>query len=323
MGRGLFTLDNVDTRMLYKEFQDGVEVYNDTTWGLVAKFVRNTTKESVKVWERDMEFVESVEGFLETWQKIHSREVSLPLKDFALGFGFTKQAIQDSTADELRETQTAALRAHLRLLAKRFFYRVMTPGSGTASRGFWDGLMGAAGQRAPPTYKNNSFVNTHNHYLASGAATPTLANLNQIRRHIREHGYAGELFLFINSNVVEDFETLTAFTTTMTPVDIINQVAKEGFSLVKRFQGFSMVTEDWVPDGYLVALEADVKPVTMREPLQPAGRGLKLYEGPYSDMPLREAYYESRFDLDVVHRGAGVVMKLTSGSFTAPTFDFT
>jgi len=324
MGRGLFTVDSVDTRMLYKEFQQGVELYNDTTWGIVNRFVRPTQKESVKVWERDMEFVLGAEGFLETWQRIHAREVALPLNDFDLGFGFTKKAIEDSTADELRETQAAALRAHLRLLAKRFFYVVMTPGSGTTSKGFWDALMGAAGEKAPPAYKNNTFLNTHQHYYTSGAATPTLADLNLLKRHIREHGYVGELFLFLNSALAEDFENLAGWSAAMTPVSIIEDIAKEGFRAVKRFQEFTIVLEDWVPDGYLVAIEAETKPITMREPLQPAARGLKLFEGPFSDMPLREAYYESRFDMGVVHRGAGAVVQITTGaSYTNPTFDFT
>jgi len=269
-----------------------------------------------------MEFVESAEGYLETWQKIHAREVNIPLRDFALGFGFTKQAIQDSTSDELRETHSAALRADQRLLAKRFFYRCLTPGAGAVSRGFWDGLMGAAGERAPPDYKGNTFTDTHNHYLASGAATPALADINLLKRHIREHGYAGELYMLLNSSLVEDLENLAGWTAAMTPVSIIETIAREGFQAVKRFQEFTWIIEDWVPDGYLLAVEAQVKPVTMREPLQAAGRGLKLYEGPYSDMPLREAYYEHRFDLDVAHRGAGAAMMITTGAWTTPTFTF-
>jgi len=312
MAQGLFTLDDVDTRMLYKEFIQGVELYNEVTWGIVAKFVRRTTKESMKVWERNMEFEESAEGYLETWQKIRSREVAIGLRDFGLGFGFTKQAIQDSTADELRETQAEALRADQRLMAKRFFYKVMCPDS---DKGFWDGNMTVA----PPSHKGNSFLTSHTHYLASGASTPKLADINLIKRHVREHGYMGGLFMFLNSGLVEDLENLAGWTAAMTPVSIIETIAVQGFRAVKVFQEFTWVIDDWVPDGYLVALEGQVLPVAMREPLQAAARGLKLYEGPYSDMPLREAYYEHRFDMEVVHRGGGAVMQITSGSYTKPT----
>lgn len=316
MGKGLFTLDNVDTRMLYKEFQQGVEVYNEQTWGLVQRFIRSTTKESVKVWERDMEFEETAEGYLETWQKIHAREVSIGLKDFGLGFGFTKQAIQDQTADELRETQAEALRAHLRLLAKRYFSKVLSPAS---DKGFWDGNE----TTAPPDYKGNTFATSHTHYNTSGSATPTLADLNALKKHIREHGYAGVLYAIINTGTVQALEDLAGWTNAMTPVSIIETIAREGFEAVKVFQGLVFTIDDWVPENYIVVMEGQIKPITMREPLQPAGRGLKLYEGPYSDMPLREAYYEHRFDMEVVHRGAGAVVQITTGaSYTKPTFTF-
>lgn len=312
MGKGLFTLDDVDTRMLYKEFVQGVEVYAKAEWGLISQFIRPTTKESVKVWERNMEFEETAEGYLETWQKISSREVALPLKDFGLGFGFTKQAIQDSTAGELRETQAAALRADQRLLAKRFFYKCLAPAS---NKGFWDANMTIA----PPAYKQSTFLTSHTHYLASGVSTPQLADINRIKRHIREHGYMGALFMFVNQATVEDLENLAGWTAAMTPVSVIETIAVRGFKAVKIFQEFTWLIDDWIPDGYLLGIEANIKPVAMREPLQAAGRGLKLYEGPYSDMPLREAYYEHRFDMEVAHRGAGAVLQITTGSYTKPT----
>jgi len=312
---GLFTLDDVDTRMLYKEFIQGVEIYNELTWGIVSKFIRRTTKESMKVWERNMEFEETAEGYLETWQKIRSREIALTLKDFALGFGFTKQAIQDSTADELRETQAEALRADQRLLTKRFFAKVMSPAT---DKGFWDGNESVA----PPNFKGNTFTTAHTHYLASGSSSIKLADINRIKQHIQEHGYMGELWMLLNSGLVEDLENLAGWTAAMTPVSLIERIATEGFKAIKLFQGFNFVTDDWVPDGYLVALEGQIQPIAMREPLQPAGRGLKLYEGPFSDMPLREAYYEHRFDLEVVQRGAGAVMQITTGSYSKPTFTF-
>ncbi|GAG95141.1 unnamed protein product, partial [marine sediment metagenome] len=95
---GLLTSDDIDSRMLYKEFQQGVQMYNEVEWGLLKRFVRETTKESVRVWQRNMEFVTAAEGYLETWQKIRATEIMLPLEDFEIGFAFTKKAIQDATA---------------------------------------------------------------------------------------------------------------------------------------------------------------------------------------------------------------------------------
>lgn len=181
---GLFTYDGIDTRMLYKEFQQGVTLYNEVEWGLLAQFVRKTTKESVRIWQRNMEFVTAAEGYMEDWQKLRATEVPVNLNEFELGYAFTKKAIQDSTADELRETQAEAMRAGQRLLAKRWFFRAMTPGTGAASIGFWDANMAAAGLRAPPNWKGNTFTTGHNHYDFSGSTDITLADFSAIKREI-------------------------------------------------------------------------------------------------------------------------------------------
>lgn len=318
---GLFTFDDVDTRMLYKEFQEGVQIYNEVEWGLLDQFVRRTLKESVRVWQRNMEFVTAAEGYMETWQKLRAMEIAIPLEDFELGFAFTKKAIQDASADELRETQAEALRADQRLLAKRFFYRTLTPGGATSSRGWWDGNMGTTGQRAPPNWKGSTFTTAHNHFDASGAAAIALADFSAIKREIREHGYAGSLFLFMNIAQVEACEILAGWTAALTPNSIIETVATKGFEVVKQFQGFTIIQDDWIPAGYLMAIEGRVKPITMREPLNAGARGLKLWEGPYSPYPLQEAYYSHRFDMDVVHRGAGAVRYLAA-AWATPTFSF-
>lgn len=319
---GLFTFDDVDTRMLYKEFQEGVQIYNEVEWARLSQFIRKTTKESVRVWQRNMEFVTASEGYLETWQKVRAMEIAILLGDFELGFAFTKKAIQDATAAELKEHQNEALRADQRLLAKRFFFRCLTPGAAASSRGWWDGNMGTTtGKRAPPNWKGNTFTNTHNHFDASGSTSLALSDFTALKREIREHGYAGPLFLFMNTTEVQACEDLAGWTTAMTPTTIIETVATKGFDVVKNFQGFTIIIDDWVPAGYLFAIESRVKPVTMREPLNAGARGLKLWEGPYSAYPLQEAYYSRRFDMDVVHRGAGAVRYLAA-AWADPTFTF-
>jgi len=318
---GLFTFDDIDTRMLYKEFQEGVQIYNEVEWGLMSQFVRTTAKESVRVWQRNMEFVAAAEGYMEDWQKLRAMEIPVPLREFELGYAFTKKAIQDATANELRETQSEALRADQRLLAKRFFYASLTPGSGATSKGFWDANMAAASIRAPPAWKGNTFTTGHNHYDATGSADIVLSVFSDIKREIREHGYGGPLFLFMNLEQVELCENLAGWTSAMSTNSIIEKVATSGFEVIKQFQGLTLIQDDWCPPGYLLAIEGRVKPMSMREPLSPRGRGLKLWEGPYSAYPLQEAYYSHRFDMAVVHRGAGAARYLAA-SWSTPTWTF-
>ncbi len=319
---GLFTYDDVDTRMLYKEFQEGVQVYNEVEWGLMSRFCRETTKENVRVWQRNMEFVRASEGFLEDWQKLRAMEISVPLDEFELGYAYTKRAIQMSTVDELRETQGEALRADQRLLAKRFMFRCLTPGTGSRSIGWWDANMENASMRAPPNWKGNTFGLTHNHYDTSGALNIALSDFSAIKREIRQHGYSGSLFLFMNLEQVEECENLAGWTTAMTPTSITEAVAKGGFEVIKQFQGFTLIQDDWIPAGYLLAIESRIKPITIRNPVNAKARGLKLWQGPYSDYPLSESYYSHWFDMAVVHRGAGAVRQITSGAWATPTFTF-
>lgn len=321
---GLFTSDDIDSRMLYKEFQQGVTLYNEVEWGLLKKFVRETNKESVRTWQRNMDFVTAAEGYLESWQKIRAVEIPLPLEDFELGFAFTKKSIQDSTAQELKETQAEALRADQRLLAKRFFYTCLMMGSGsaraTASIGFWDGRMDSAGVAAPPPWKGNTFDQDHTHYETSAAADLALSDFTAMKRAIKQHGYSGPLFLFMHSAQVEECENLAGWTSVLTPNTIIETVATQGFEAIKQFQGFTIVQDDWMPAGYLLAIEARIRPLTMRHPLNKSAKGLKLWEGPYSAYPLEEAYYGHRFDMAVCHRGAGCARQITAAAdYTNPT----
>ena len=318
MPTGIWTTDQIDTRMLYKEFIVGVEQYNEAEWGIISKFVRSTTKEANKIWQRNMEFIYGSQGYLTDMQRPDVLEISIGLESFNLGYGFTKDALEDSTANELKETQGEALRADQRLLAKRFFYRALTPGVSGTSRGFWDAFQ----LKAPPTHKGNTFTTSHVHYYVTGSATLALADINTLKKTIREHGYAGELYLFINSGMVEKFENLAGWTSAMTPNTVIETVATLGFKAVKKFQEFTIVEDDWVPDGYLFGVEGTIKPVAMREPLNPQAKGLRLFKGPYEEYPLLEAYYQRRFDMEAVHRGAGAVAQVTAGAWADPTFAF-
>ena len=319
--QGLFTYDDVDTRMLYKEFQEGVQVYNEVELGLINQFVRKTTKESVRVWQRNMEFVTASEGYLEGWQKLRAMELPIGLEDFELGYAFTKKAIQRSNAGELKETQAEALKADARLQAKRFFWAAMTPGTGTTSKGWWDARMAAASVRAPPNWKDNTFTTAHNHFDYSGSSSIALADFSSLKKEIREHGYAGPLFTFMHSDQVEQMEDLAGWTAAMTPNSIIETVATKGFDVVKQFQGHTLIQDDWVPSGYLLTIEGRVKPLTMREPLQGSAKGLKLWEGPYEAYPLAEAYYSRSFDIAVIHRGAGAIRYLGE-AWATPDWDF-
>jgi len=311
MADGVFTRDGIDSRQLYNLYVKGVEAYAKKPTP-IDRFTQKTDKESVVVWQRSMDFVRGAEGYEPDMQKLSSLKINIPLHDYALGYGFTLQSIQDSIAEELDETQREALRADQRLLQKLFIKTLTTTG------GFWDGTM----TTAPPAYGSNTFTAEHTHYNATGSTTLDLDDLTSLKKHIREHGYTGGLVLFINSNEVKAIEDLAGWTTAMTSTTIIDDIAKFGAEKNVTMYGFSVVVNDFVPAGYLVALDANVASVFIREPINPTARGLKLFKGTYPDYPLVGAKYIRRIGMAVGHRGAGAVAQLTAGSYTTPTFSF-
>ena len=320
---GLYTTDSIDTRMLYKEFQEGVAIYNDADLAVVNKFMRRSDKESVRVWQRNMEFVIASEGFQADWQKGRAMEIALALDEFELGLAYTKNMLQDQTADEVKESQKEALAADKRLMMKRFIYQATRKGTSPVSSGWWDGNMAAASVRAPPPWKGNTFTTGHDHFSVKGSADIGLADFSALKKAIREHGYQGKLWVFLHSDQIEDLEDLAAWDKAATPTSIQQDVATKGFEAIKEFQGFTVVHDDWIPSGYMLGIESQVKPMTMREPLNVSARGLKLWKGPYDEYPLQEAYYSRRMDMTVVHRGAGAVRQLTANAtYTNPTFTF-
>jgi len=311
MAEGIFTRDGIDSRQLYNLYVKGVEAYNAKPIA-IERFINKTDKEKVFVWQRSMEFVRGAEGYEPDVQKIANREIELPLHDYALGYGFTLQSIQDSIAKELDETQKEALRADQRLMQKLFMQAT------TNSTGFWDGAM----TTAPPNFGMNTFAASHSHYTSTGSATIDLDDLTSLKKTIREHGYTGGLALFINSNEVKAIEDLAGWTTAMTSTSIIDDIAKYGAERQLTIYGFNVIVNDFVPSGYLVALDANLKALYMREPINTTARGLKLFKGTYPDYPLIGAKYIRRLGMAVAHRGAGAVAQLTTGSYTAPTFSF-
>ena len=64
---------------------------------------------------------------------------------------------------------------------------------------------------------------------------------------------------------------------------------------------------------------ADRNPVGLREHEHAGLRGLKLIPS-FERYPLRESFYHHALGTGVRHRAAGVVMKITAGSYSVPTF---
>lgn len=197
----------------------------------------------------------------------------------------------------------------------------------------------------PPQYKNNTFAGTHNHYLSSGGATLTSANLVTIEDDLIMHGYGPQngtkLVLWVNrqqGKVVRALRVTGGATYDFIPGDGVGGGTAIGVNsgIVGRpgdpvpgeigtYGPFHVVEEEYIPAGYIVALAAGgpdnlINPIGFREHANPAYRGLKIIPGQRSDYPLIDSFYRRGFGTGVRQRGAGLVMQITTnGAYAAPT----
>jgi hypothetical protein len=96
-----------------------------------------------------------------------------------------------------------------------------------------------------------------------------------------------------------------------------------GLPVAGAFGPWLIVENDYMPANYMIGFAtggdmAASNPVGIREHQNPALRGLRLVKGRTPDYPLIDSFYNRGFGTGVRHRGAGVVMKVTAGSYTIP-----
>jgi hypothetical protein len=271
---------------------------------------------------------------------------------FDLAIRYTWQFVLDNTQAQLEALNNEALEADDRLLFGKVFKTAYNPLNLASSirnipvtvYKFWNG-----DGSVPPQYKTNTFAGTHNHFLTSGSAAINSAAVTAIEDHLYHHGYSKvngyTLVLFVNrqegqvlrtarvaSGWAYDFIPGPAFGGQIfLPASLgiaggaPNGSAPNGLEkqTIGYYGPFNVVEDEYVPPGYPFALAsggpANIgNPIGIREHANPAGQGLKLIKGD-ENYPLLDSFYRRGFGTGVRHRGAGVVMQITTNaSYTVP-----
>lgn len=217
---------------------------------------------------------------------------------------------------------------------------------------FWN-----ADGNVPPKYKNYTFDGTHTHYLTTGTAALQPADLEQIIDNLDHHGYSrangyNQVVLvskatlnqirpfrsFAGANLsapdathgLYDFvPTANAVQTLILPQNV-NVVGAQppssfnGMDVMGSYGPLLIIQEDFIPDGYLAAFatggpDALGNPIGFRQHPQASLQGMRLVKGRTPDYPLIDSYYIRGFGTGVRHRGAAVLMQITtSGTYTPP-----
>lgn len=270
-------------------------------------------------------------------------------KWYDLAARFTWQFLADAPASRVDAVQNQALESDSRLVYSRIMRRVFNPANNVAQiRGnpynvytFWN-----ADGNAPPTYKSNTFDGTHTHFLASGAATITPGDLQDMIEHLVHHGYddalgyrlvimlnrveaeAVRLFRAGTNGATYDFIPATGTPALLLPegVNVLgSQVAPtlNGFKVTGNYGPLIVIEEDHIPTKYAFAFatggpDSVQNPIGIRQHANASLRGMRLVKGRDNDYPLIDSFYMRGLGTGVRQRGAGVVMQITANPTYAP-----
>ena len=205
---------------------------------------------------------------------------------------------------------------------------------------------------APPRFKNNTFDETHSHYMISNNSVVDSSDLEDLMEQIAEHGYspqAGTSFLMLanksetdairqfrrgvinNNGVTAGYDFIPA--PTQPAMILPNAEGLLGYQPAPMFgnmavigsYGFwNIVEEDYIPSGYLLGIGyggrfALSNPVGLRQHSNPAMQGLRIIAGNYQRYPLIDGFYARSFGSGIRQRGGAAIMQIkASGSYECP-----
>jgi len=254
------------------------------------------------------------------------------VKKYGYGVGTDLDTLQRSSGREIMLDMNRPMQEDPENVLTRFL-EVMMSGQDAQSNNtkysfYNQGFAAEEKITTPPRYQQQTFLSTHNHYLASATtATLVLKDLTALKKTIREHGHTGPLLGFINSDGVQKLEDLATFTSSsLVRSPITDQVAVQGFSDVFQLLGITFHVSELIPTGYILLVEGNQaetgRPLIMHEPANM--RGLRLHPGPMNDYPLIESFWDRWFGVKVFQRGAGAALFFGShsGSYVTPTFSY-
>ena len=261
--------------------------------------------------------------------------VGFPLRKYQFALGWTRDWERKRTAADFAIAQQAAQQADLRRIRFELMKAVFTPTNYT----FTDVLVdqadipvkaltnadSAAIQNGP---NGETFDGaTHSHYNAN--ATLTAAAVQATIDDVVEHGYGGDVRVYINRADEAAFRALTGFVgyidTRLTLNANANQpesrldVTRMDNREIGIFGAARVFVKPWIPANYLLAFDAatTAKPLVMRQPTD--GAGLQVVAD-LETFPLRAQYMQREFGFGAWNRTNGAVLRFNNASYAAPTF---
>lgn len=352
------TADGRDITGLWTEFQQTLAIYNERRTllvGILTFPITQLVEDVPVIGETNFEEASEFGVPVGVRPKVQYNSFAYDFKDYDVASRFTWKFIRDASAAQVEAVHQQILNADNRLL----FRKVMEALYDNRDRSTLINITAYnvvplynADGVVPPPYKNNTFDNTHSHYLVSGAATIDSDDVMAAYNHIAEHGYGIEqgttFVLLCNQAEVDKIRTWRAgqvsANTVVANYDFIPSASQptiilpnaegllgsqppsiwNGLPVIGSYADILIVHEDYIPAGYPLMLGSGgngnlQNPVGLREHANPAYRGLRLLPGNNTAYPLVDSYYARGFGTGVRQRAGAVVLMVGTGSYVIPS----
>ena len=352
------TNDGVDLNSLWDEAQQAVSVWNQHRGRLVDLLTYQVTNEIETVPQVGEATFEEASEFGEPEAarvKLGIFQMGFDFKDYDVATRFTWKFLRDADARHVRAVNNAILAADEKLVFRKvmeaiFDNRVRSADIRNNNYTVYPLYNGTDGV-VPPSYRENTFTNTHSHYLASGNALIDSGDLENAVEHIEEHGYSianGTTFIHLmnrnqikevrkfkmgvanNNTVVANYDFIPSgnMPTQMTdgPLGLLGNLPPDvykGLRVSGSYGDALIIEEPFMPDKYFVTIGSGgagnlANLVGFREHRNPIYRGLRMLPGRDQGYPLVESYYSRGFGTGIRQRAGATVTQITSGSYTIP-----
>lgn len=350
----IMAADGTDLNSFWNEVQETIRLRNQDRTSLIDRLIFRVTGVTEQVnppsevdFEEASEYGQPV-GIRGTATRLFR---GYDFKFYDLAVRYTWMFLAEADRRQLELHNNMALEADIKLQFRTVMKRLFNP---LNSNGITDknepvtvfAAYNADGE-VPPAFKQNTFAGSHNHYLASGTASITPANVKTLQTAIEEHGYTiqrgYQLVLWVNKQEADIIRTFRLGVNGAEFDFVVNPATYNGKVWVPNngtyvggpqdvlpgeigtYGPFHVVQEDYIPAGYVVAIATGgvdniTNPVGLREHTNPAYRGLKVIPGQRSDYPLVDSFYRRGLGTGIRHRGSLAIMQVrATGNYQVPT----
>lgn len=256
---GAFTTDGIPLQQLYTEMMDSVEMHNETMRDFMGLFCGSPTQKRMEqIRTRSMQFQRAGSDTTRpNMQHVDRWEIDLKTPErMVLNASITAEAWEKGmSSDEVQTHHNEAMAADKRLIVNAVLEEALTGGC------WYNGTV------TPPRYKNNTFLSSHDHYLAFDLdGTPNMAALVEAKHEVAHHGYDKGIVLFLNSEQIANIEKLTEFDGSDAALvsPMMQKLQEFGYTVNFQASGIPIIEEDWVPAGYGLAVALSEKPLRWR-----------------------------------------------------------